>query len=171
MIPDSDPWQNHGIRTNPDVIPDGDRLCRNSLLIDSPVRILKIMIQRRYSNPLCQIHMIANSHRADDGIMQSHSGVVADDHIAPRIIDAGTRFHNRIIAQRECTLRRCVHPSRAMNHRMLPPMLVQWRQQSDEPSWSCLHLVHNHPVKELLPLRIVLEPLSEGFAIHPISHL
>ena len=39
------------------------------------------MIQGRDGDALCEIHVIANLHRAYDGVMQTYSGIVADNHI------------------------------------------------------------------------------------------
>jgi hypothetical protein len=45
------------------------------------------MIQGCDRDALCEIHVIANLHRAYDGVVQTYSSVVADNHIAHSIIN------------------------------------------------------------------------------------
>ena len=82
------------------------------------------------------------------------------------IIDTGERLHHGIITKTELTIGWCVHPHRTMDDTVLPPMLIQRRQQSDIPARSSFHLVHNQPINELLPFWIRLHFRSYLFIVH-----
>ena len=55
-------------------------------------------VQSCHCNPLRQIHMTANRYRTDNRIVESHAGMVTDNHIAHRIVDTTERLDDAIVS-------------------------------------------------------------------------
>ena len=54
------------------------------------------MVERRHRDALCQIDVMTDGDRADDGVMESDAGIVADDDVAHGIVDTAERFHHAV---------------------------------------------------------------------------
>ena len=91
--------------------------------------------------------MVADGDWADDGVMQSDSGVVANNDVAYGIVDAAEGFYYAVLTKVEASIGWCVHTDGMVYFRTTSPMLVQWCQQSDVPPWPCVALVHDEIVE------------------------
>ena len=81
-------WQYYRIGAYPHIVAYDDRLRTDSLLVNSLGGILKVVIESRHRDALCQVHMIANAHGPYHRTMDADAGVVAYHHIAHSIVDA-----------------------------------------------------------------------------------
>ena len=118
--------------------------------------VAKVVIQGCHRNALCQVDVTADSYGADDGVVQTDAGIVADDNVAHRVVDAAEGFDDAVIAQREASIGWGIHADGMVNYRVVPTVLIEWSQQANVPSWPRLHLVHDEPVEQLFKLWILL---------------
>ena len=99
MVTNRNAWQYHGIRSNPYVILDGYGIGAYTLLVYPFVGVVKIVVQCCYGNALRSVYMVTNLYWTDNRIVQTYSGVIANQHIAHSIVDAGKRFYHRVISK------------------------------------------------------------------------
>ena len=59
------------------------------------------MVQSGYGYILCQIYMVADGCRADNGVAQSDSGIFPDNQVAYSIVQTRKILHYRILPERE----------------------------------------------------------------------
>ena len=79
--------QYDSIRSYPYVVTYHDRSCADALLVNSSVRISKVMIQCRRRYALRQVYVIANAYGANHCTVDANARIVTNGHVAHRIIN------------------------------------------------------------------------------------
>ena len=146
MTTNGDARQNDSVGTNPYVVANDDRLRADALFVVALGGILDVVVQGCHRDALCQIDVVANADGTNDGTVYSDARVVANRNIAHGVVDAAVRLDDATLAQPETTIGWRVHASAPIDFRSTATMLVEWCQQTDVPSWSCVALVHDKVV-------------------------
>src|SRR5574344_2972234 len=126
------------------------------------------MIKSCHCNMLGKINMIPNRDRTNNSITDTYTCVMTYDNISYGIVNAAKRFDDTIISKTESTIWGGIHPHIAMNDGMSSPMLIERGKQTDIPSRSCLHLIHDEVIKDSLQHGIRLQFGSYFVVIHTI---
>ena len=109
MFPNRYSWQNNRIGSNPYIILNHNRFCGEPLLVNPARGVFEIVIQGSDSDALGQVYMIPNSDGADNRVVNTDTGIITDDDIPHRIIDAAKRFYDTSLTQRKFAVGWCVH--------------------------------------------------------------
>ena len=102
-------WQNNRIGTNPHIILNHNRFCGEPLFVNPERSVFEIVIQGSDCDALSQVYMIPNSYGTDNRVVNTDTGIIADDDIPHRIIDAAKRFYDTSLTQRKYAVGWCVH--------------------------------------------------------------
>ena len=102
-------WQNNRIGSNPHIILNHNRFCGEPLFVNPARGVFKIVIQGSDSDALGQVYMIPNSYGPDNRVVNTDTGIIADDDIPHRIIYAAKRFYDTSLTQRKFAVGWCVH--------------------------------------------------------------
>ena len=102
-------WQNNRIGTNPHIILNHNWFCGEPLFVNPERSVFEIVIQGSDCDALGQVYMIPNSDGADNRVVNTDTGIIADDDIPHRIIDAAKRFYDTSLTQRKFPVGWCVH--------------------------------------------------------------
>jgi hypothetical protein len=158
MAADGNAGQYDGIGTNPYVVANDDGAGAYPLLVYTAHSVLKVMVQRRHRDALCQVDVVTYADGTNDGAVDADARMVANGDIAHGIVDAAERLNDAAPAQPETAVGWRVHAYAVVYLRAAAAMLVEWGQQPDVPAGTGVALVHDEVVKPSFQLWRVAQP-------------
>ena len=160
VVADVDTREDDGIGSNPYVVANDHGAGADALLVDALGGIVEVVVEGCDSDALCQIDVAADGDGPDDGAMDADAGMVADEDIAHGVVDAAEGLDDATLAEAELSVGRGVHSHAAVYLGATAAMLVEWCQKADVPTGTCIALVHDEVVEELLEFRTVAKAIS-----------